>query len=185
MDLRIPTLVSVIGILCGTGATYGQSLADVARKEADRRKAVRDGGKVYTNKDLPSVPPPATPAASPSSPDAAPEKGADAQPDAKVSPPDAAEKKDQAYWGKRMKDLLAQLDRDQTYAEALQTRVNALTADFVNRDDPVQRAQLGINRQKALSELDRLKKQIGGEKHALADLEEEARRSGVPPGWLR
>jgi hypothetical protein len=34
-------------------------------------------------------------------------------------------------------------------------------------------------------ELDRLKKQIDATKKAIADLEEEARRANVPPGWLR
>ena len=67
----------------------------------------------------------------------------------------------------------------------LQTRVNSLATDFVNRDDPAQRGVLASERQKALGELDRLKKQIEATKKAIADLEEEARRANVPPGWLR
>ena len=39
-----------------------------------------------------------------------------------------------------MQALLAQLDRDQIYSEAMQSRINALTADFTARDDPAQRA---------------------------------------------
>jgi hypothetical protein len=93
--------------------------------------------------------------------------------------------KDQAYWSKRMKDLQTQLERDETFAEALQTRINALTADFSARDDPAQRAVIGANRQKALAELERLKKAILADKTAIADLQEEARRASVPPGWLR
>ena len=84
-----------------------------------------------------------------------------------------------------MKELQTQLQRDQTYVDALQTRVNSLATDFVNRDDPAQRAVLASDRQKALGELDRLKKQIEATKKAIADLEEEARRANVPPGWLR
>ena len=84
-----------------------------------------------------------------------------------------------------MKELQTQLQRDQTYVDALQTRVNSLATDFVNRDDPAQRAVLASERQKALGELDRLKKQIEATKKAIADLEEEARRANVPPGWLR
>ena len=48
-----------------------------------------------------------------------------------------------------------------------------------------QRAVIDRNRQRALGELDRLKKAIEGSKKAIADLEEEARRASVPPGWLR
>jgi hypothetical protein len=84
-----------------------------------------------------------------------------------------------------MKTLRDRLDRDQIYVDALQSRVNALSTDFVNRDDPAQRAQVANDRQRALGELERLKRQIADEKQAMADLEEEARRAGVPPGWLR
>ena len=41
------------------------------------------------------------------------------------------------------------------------------------------------DRQKALTELDRVKKEIQQHTKALADLQEEARKAGVPPGWLR
>ena len=98
---------------------------------------------------------------------------------------DKAEVRDQAYWSKRMADLKAQLERDETTRDALQTRIDALTADFVNRDDPAQRSQISNDRQKALSELDRVKKAIEQGKRAIPELEEEARREGVPAGWLR
>jgi len=77
------------------------------------------------------------------------------------------------------------LERDTGYADAMQTRINALTTDFTNRDDPSQRSAIERDRQKALSELDRLRKQIEDDKKAISELEEEARRAGVPPGWLR
>jgi hypothetical protein len=70
-------------------------------------------------------------------------------------------------------------------AEAFQSRVNALTTDFVNRDDPYQRAQIAVDRQKALAELERVKTEIVRLKQQIADIEEEARQAGVPPGWLR
>jgi hypothetical protein len=174
---------------------WAQSLADVARAEEARRRAVKQPSKVYTNKDLPSVPsPPPQPA--PVAADGADKDTAKATPAAKDEkagdagakgtpggPKDAP--KDQAYWSGRMKDLQAQLDRDQTFADALQTRINALTADFTARDDPAQRAVIGRDRQKAVDELDRLKKAIQTDKTAIADLQEQARRASVPPGWLR
>ena len=66
----------------------------------------------------------------------------------------------------------------------MQSRVNALTADFSARDDPAQRV-IGRDRQKAIDELNRLKLAIQHTRKAIADLEEEARRAAVPPGWLR
>ena len=191
--------IALLGLIVAAAPTVGQSLADVARKEADRRKTVKEGGKVYTNKDLPNVPPPASSA--PATPTvAAPDQDKPAQSEkaAQTAEPAGQEAggkdtdklgstkpKDREYWGKRMKELRDHLDRDQTLADALQSRINALTTDFVNRDDPAKRAQVGTDRDKALAELDRLKKQIVDDKRAIADSEEEARRSGVPPGWLR
>jgi hypothetical protein len=170
-----------------------QTLGDVARKEEERRKAVGPAGKVYTNKDLPSVPPASTtaPAEPPKQePQAVAPKDQpkDAQADGKNSDKPVVDKavvKDQAYWSERKKTLQTQLDRDQTVADALQSRINALTTDFVNRSDPAQRAVIERDRQKALAELATLKKQIDDDKKGLAGLEEEARRAGVPPGWLR
>ena len=60
-----------------------------------------------------------------------------------------------------------------------------LTADFTARDDPAQRSAIGRDRQKALDELDRVKKALETDRQALGDFQEEARRASVPPGWLR
>jgi hypothetical protein len=161
-----------------------QSLADVARKEEERRKEIKEPAKVYTNKDLRGVlpaPPVPPPDASKAVGDTAATKDTEQAGEEKDKEP----VKDQAYWSARIKELRTQLDRDQTYAEALQSRISALTTDFVNRDDPAQRAVIERDRQKAVAELDRLKQSIEADKKAVADLEEEARRAGVPPGWLR
>jgi len=189
-------------LFTGVVPLRAQSLADVARAEEARRKDVKQSPKVITNKDLAPVAPPSTPATADgvapadgadksASKDKAATKDQKAGGDGPAKDKDTAgeapkEKvKDQAYWSKRMKDLQTQLDRDETFAEALQTRINALTADFSARDDPAQRAVIGANRQKALAELERLKKAILADKTAIADLQEEARRASVPPGWLR
>jgi hypothetical protein len=71
------------------------------------------------------------------------------------------------------------------FAEALQSRINALSTDYVNRDDPAQRQSLFDQRQQALAELDRVQAEVKAFTREIADIEEEARRLGVPPGWLR
>jgi hypothetical protein len=183
--------LTVYLLVAGTAsAAWAQSLADVARKEEERRKT-QQAAKVYTNKDLAPAPPPSTP----------PAGGTDSTADGKATTENQAkdagapgnkdksdakpELKDRAYWSGRRKSLQDALDRDSTFAEALQSRINALTTDFVNRDDPAQRATIERDRQKALAELERLKKQIIEDRKAIVDLEEEARRAGVPAGWLR
>jgi len=166
-----------------------QSLADVAKKEEERRKALPAQAKVYTNKDLAPVPggtaPPQGAAGTP-----APADGTKAAPDVEKAVKDIESKgkggpKDQAYWSGRHKVLQDRLDREQLFLESLQTRINSLSADVVNRDDPAQRAVLERERTKSLAELGRLQQDITNDKKAIADLEEEARRAGVPAGWLR
>ena len=180
-------------LLLGGSATVlcAQSLADVAKKEEERRKEVKQPSKTYTNKDLTAVPPVTTPPAAEAATPAAPAPAADAAPARAAEKPDAAAGKgketvkDQAYWSGRMKDLQTQLDQNQSYADAMQNKINSLTADFTARDDPAQRAVIARDRQKALDDLTRLKQATVDGKKKIADLEEEARRAGVPPGWLR
>jgi hypothetical protein len=187
--LRLRTAASLI-LLASAGVgllpavSAGQSLADVARKEEERRKTVQRPDKVYTNKDL-SGTAAAAPAAAP-----APEAtaAADTAKDTKAAANKQAKDtsaKDQAYWSGRMKALKDKLERDTTFADALQSKVNSLTTDVVNRDDPAQRAALERDRQKSASQLAALQKEVAIGKKAIADLQEEARRGGVPPGWLR
>jgi hypothetical protein len=181
-------LLALAGIGVGVRPLSAQSLADIAKKEEERRKAVSAPAKVYTNKDL-------TPTAAGSTP--APAKAGEAPKDADKDKESKDTKdtkdtkgkdepvKDQAYWSGRLKQLQTQLDRDQAFADAIQTRINSLATDFVNRDDPAQRAVIERDRLKAVAEQARLTKAIQDDKKALADLQEEARRAGVPPGWMR
>jgi hypothetical protein len=168
----------------------------VARQEEVRRKDIKAPAKVYTNKDLGPVP--ESSSATPSTPGPAPEapsetakaddgKGKDTGKGTSTGTGKDTKdpKQGEAYWSGRKKELQSKLETDQTLADALQSRLNALNTDFVNRDDPVQRAGIDRDRQKAASELERLKKSAADGKKALSDLEEEARKAGVPAGWLR
>ena len=155
------------------------SLAEVARKERERRKAIHAPVKVYTDKDVKqkAVPPATGEAAG---------KAAPVAPTPVAEPPKPDQPaKDQAWWKGRVDQARENLRRSEMFAEALQTRINSLTADFASRDDPFQRAKVADDRQKALAELARVKAETEQNKKAIADIEEEARQAGVPPGWIR
>jgi hypothetical protein len=182
-------LCAVVLVLVGSvGAVrpFAQSLGDVARQEEERRKDVKQPAKVYTNKDLgPPIQggtPDSAPAAAPGTPSDASSPAASAGQD---KAKDGGAVKDKAYWTKRKKDLQDGLSRARTQVDAMQSRINALTADFAGRDDPIQRAAIERDRQRALSELAHLQQDIKDTEKALNDLDEEARKAGVPPGWLR
>jgi hypothetical protein len=187
MRLLIPAAIfTVLALATGIATVQAQSLAEVAQQEEERRKTVKSASKVLTNKDLGDVPPVVVTLPADTPP--ADAKTAEAAKTAKPVDPGADSKapvKDQAYWSGRMNELRSKLEMDEIAAEAFQTRINALNADFVNRDDPAQRAVIAQNRQKAVAGLERLTKAIADGKKAIADLEEEARRAAVPPGWLR
>lgn len=193
MMIRVSIAIALMAV--GAGWARAQSLAEVARDEAARRKAVATPGKVYTNNDLKPdftrpAPPPATPESAPSG-----GRGAAAVPEAGAAggatqggaqgTAQGGEVRDQAYWSSRMADARATLDRSQAFAQALQNRIDMLWTDFVNRGDPVQQRAIEQERNKALAELEALKKEIAANQKAVADIEDEARRTGVPAGWLR
>jgi hypothetical protein len=158
------------------------SLAELARMEQERRKTVKVPGKVYTDKDVRPAPPrPAgaeagSPAAATPVPD--PVAAGEQKPDA------AGDSKNEAWWRSRIVQAREDLRRSEVFAQALQSRVNALTNDFAAAD-PFQRGRIGEERQKALAESERVKADIERFKKLVADIEEEARQAGVPPGWLR
>jgi hypothetical protein len=181
----------VVGIVsCLLWATAGPSaqLGDVAKKEAERRKAVKGAGKTYTNDSLKSEPQPSSTPAAPST-DAAsappPASASSTPPPPRVSADPAERKKEEAQWRERIKGERDALERAKTFADALQSRINALNTDFVNRDDPAQRNVIAADREKALAEMGRLKKEIEQHTKAIAAIQDEARRAGVPAGWVR
>ena len=160
-----------------------QSLADVAKAEEARRKTIKAGTRVYTNDDLgrtpatspaPSQPAPAATTAKPGEPAAKP---------GEEKPVDPT--KTQAYWKEKATTLQQSLSRNKLLLDALQSQVNGLNAEFMNTDDPGQRGLLQARLQRATGELQRVQQDIDKQTKAANDLQEEARRSGAPAGWVR
>jgi hypothetical protein len=184
--MRTHFFIAIAAVALSGSLAQAQSLGDIAAQEAARRKAVSSSGKVYTNENLrpegsPAPPPPAATAGTGKSDTTAP--GSTKTPATGEAADDT--KKDEKYWRKRLSDERDQLTRAQTFVEALQSRINGLSADFSAHDDPFQRNQISADRQKALAELDRVRKEILAHTKAIADIQEEGRKAGAPPAWLR
>lgn len=183
-------LIQCAAVLMTVAYASAQSLGDVARAEEERRKTVKSAGKVYTNDRL--RPDPTTP----SQPVPLPSPAAGATPapaDSSAKAGDGATQagpaqngaKDEATWRGRIKAARESLDRSKVMADALQSRINGLNADFTARDDPAQRDVIASDLQRALAELERTKKDIDQQTKAIAQIQDEGRRAGVPAGWLR
>ena len=169
-----------------------QTLGELAKREQARKKATPTAKKTYTNDDLKQLPPPSGTPGKPAedASKAADAKAADAKTEPQKVPPTDEKKaaepaKDEAYWRGRITAAREDIRRNEAFKEALQSRINGLTADFAARDDPYQRAKVADDRQKALAEMARVSEDIEKTKQLIVDIEEEARRAGVPPGWLR
>jgi len=174
-------VVAVLVMIGVANVATAQSLGDVAKKEEQRRKAVKSAGKVYTNDTLKADPTPSVPATNATGTTPAPAASSPAP----APSDDSADKGDEKTWRKRIADARDALQRSQAFADALQSQLNGLTTDFVNRDDPAQRQQIANKRDAALAELERVKKEVAAQTKAISDIQEQARRAGVPAGWVR
>ena len=81
--------------------------------------------------------------------------------------------------------LFASLDAAALAEVRAAARINALTREFALPTGGARRIATGQQRAEAMNELARVKQEIDRGKQQIADIEEEARKAGVPPGWLR
>ena len=166
---------AIVAALLAWLATPPASIGDAAQREALRRQATPASTASFTNIGQPEpVPPPSV---------VAPAEAAVSVPPTPT--PTTEERHDEKWWRARITEARATLERSEVLADAMQSRINALQTDVVNRDDPFQQAQLRRQLGQALGELERLKVQIEADKKAIADIQEDARRLDVPPGWIR
>jgi hypothetical protein len=190
-------------VLVCVATVSAQSLADLARREEERRKTITTSSKVYSNQTLPpeatrvgsvaDAPPLPSPSPPPSLPEPVPEPSTSPSGGATADDPTAAGSAEapdgaaptEADWGQRISDAREAGSRARILADALQSRINVLAADFVNRDDPAQRSVVAADRDKALAELARVTEEIEQHQQMVIAIQEEARRAGVPAGWVR
>jgi len=168
------------------------SLGELALRESVRRAATPAPTRVLTAADLgpvperpmPVVPPPVvvpevTPVVSPVVKPVSNDETVGA-----VKPGENVEK-NETWWRARMVKARADLERDRLTVAALETRVNLLTREASSADAPGRRSALVAERVRTLAELERMRTQVADGVKAISDIEDEARREGVPPGWLR
>jgi hypothetical protein len=165
---------SVVVASAIAASASAQSLGEAARKEAERRNANKAAGvkaRSFTDTDLPAAPDEeaadasagpwsANEGSSGSSVPPSPRRGTEAAP----SDRDQQEES----WRKRMTDA-------RTRVELLQQRRDLLAGQWL----PPGLAG-GLQARVAAAE-----KALAAAKQKLLDLEESARKQGVPPGWLR
>jgi hypothetical protein len=180
MKLVVGTVVAGV-LIAGVVASSAQSLADVARTEESRRKAIKAPAKVYTDADVEKYAPvTASAQAAATTVTALDANGKPVGQNADGLP------SDEAGWRERMQNARDGLDRDRLLLSALEQQAtraamrktgNDALADGGNAavDDVAGRA----------AEVKRLKAEMDSYRATLANAEEDARKAGVPPGWVR
>jgi hypothetical protein len=162
-----------------------------AASPAPKPGATKDPGHVFTNADLPEQP-----VAVPS-PSAAPGGagrgsvnvlGSAAAPVAAPSPSGpVAPETTEAYWRERATERRREVGRAEQRVPPLEQRVADLRNDRnpTNVMDPNREQNRQAQLAQAIADLERAKGDVERAKQALTDLEEDARRKSIPPGWLR
>jgi hypothetical protein len=177
MKLVIGSVVAGI-LVAGVAKSGAQSLADVARKEEARRQKMPAPAKVYTDADVQKF----APATAGAQAAAATVTSLDAN-GKPLGQQAAAEglPADEAGWRARLQTARDGMDRNRLLVSALeqQSRSAARKAGTAEGDDSTNDGSTRA------AEIKRLKAEMDAFRATLANAEEDARKAGVPPGWVR
>jgi len=167
-------------------AKQEDSLAAAARRTREQKKEASKPAKVFDNDNIPTHGGVSTVGNAPS-PEAAnaagtTEAAAGAAPAGAVKPAGTDEKS----WRRRFAELRHKLELDQQELEILQRELGVL--DVQNYSDPMKGMQQSLTRSdinEKTAKIEAKKKQIAGDQQAIADAEDELRKSGGDSGWAR
>lgn len=188
---RFETVVlAAAGMLLAT-ALHGQSVVDLARTARARTQEGKEG-KVFTNENVAtSIPAPAAPSA-PETPRAAgqpvaptaPAAGGAATTPAQPTEPSQADL-EKEYRGKFAK-LREEMSFEEQKLDVMQRELNLMQTQFyANPQDTLTQEYTRSNINQRMQEIEQQKGKVEKAKQAVADLEEELRRKGLPAGWAR
>jgi hypothetical protein len=149
-------------------------------------------GHVYSNEDIPGAPAPPT-VASPGLAGAGrgavtvlkpAEGGPEPSPEPTAAPPPETT---EGYWQERAINARAAITEAQQRVADLEKKVAELRDDrnTANAMDPNREQHRQSDIAQAQADLERARADLERQQKALSDLEEDARRKSIPPGWLR
>lgn len=194
------TLLSVLVLLAAAPAvSRAQSLGEVAKKEEEKQEKKKKSGKppakvkVYTDEDLKKARESESGALTVLPENGNLESGAavsSSDDDEVVSGegrPAGGRRRTEAYWRGRATRAREAVDEADGKVRDLEARIAALRNDMnpVNTQDPNRLQTRDRELQEAMDGLDAARRAADAARKAQADLEEEARRAGALPGWVR
>ena len=176
-------------LLFAAGGVSGQSLAEAAKREKDRRAKSGPTGPAFSDEDLKQH----GDAAVSTSGDAGESAGklaeegtgGDKSPDGNTNMPRArGGARDEAYWRARAKARRDAVAAAEVAADNTQAGIRQPLPGDAMKQVPRSTATDGAKRASEAN-LEAAKVELARARKALEDLEDEARRKGILPGWLR
>ncbi len=159
--------------------------------KAPKPGATKDPGHVFTNADLPEQPvavPSRSPAPGGAGRGSVNVLGSAAAPPAAPSPSGpVSPEMTEPYWRERAMERRREVGRAEQRVPPIEQRIADLRNDRnpTNVMDPNREQNRQAQLAQAIADLERAKADVERAKQALTDLEEDARRKSIPPGWLR
>ncbi len=190
------------GILCAAAWTVAASaqdqstanqepsVADAARKARAEKKNEPASKQVWTDDNIPKTPHEVAAAGSGGEAPAGGDKPA--QNAAPASPDDDKKNAElEAQWRQRFADAHKKLDNDQQQLDIMQQKLGLKETQYYSDPNTAMREQYqypsgrGGEINDLRKQIDDKKQEIEKDKQAIADLEDELRKEGLPPGWAR
>ena len=184
---KIFLLMGVFAFVTAVSYAEDSDLVKAAKKEKERR-AKTEAKKTLTNQDIEEIRKKhpisgiETSEAEGEPTETEESKTADSTAKKEAADPTQTEE----YWRGRKQDVDARVQDAQSRVEQIQSEINSLTAAFYAEGDGVaQRPLIESERIERINELDAAKQELENARSEAAGLEDEARRAGALPGWLR
>jgi len=167
----------------------GQDLAALARKEKARRAAVPKPARVLTEEDVRAT--------APDAPSPTPTTGSEPATAStpSVEPPSsealaAREEQERGQWKERAEAVRDAIKQAEARLSLLEKEFVALRSDLTQvsaaeAQDPMRLQKRDQKIAESYQAIEAQKRAVADARKALTQLEEDARRKGVPPGWIR
>jgi hypothetical protein len=170
--------LTLLVLLCSFSLnSFGQSLADVARKERERQKQTQPQKKtVIVESGVPAI---ATAGTS---------STAETAPLPVLTPGGFKDNNghDEKYWRDRFQQARNDAKRAEARVQVLDTKLKELNTQYLNRTDIYNRENVvGKEIGDTQKQLGDARKEADQANQKITDLEDELHRAGGPPGWSR
>jgi chromosome segregation ATPase len=174
------TIISCLVLFLFALDCSAQTLADAARQERERQRRLHSVVVVVNGATI-------TTAASTSSTTAATTTAATTTV-AALNPKGPLDNKghDEKYWRTQFDNARAALKKAENTVQVLDLKIKDLNTQLLRQSDIYNREyRLGPEIAETQKQLDDANQQAADAKKKIADLEDELRRAGGPPGWAR